>query len=168
MAAVGSAGGEIKPLNEGTCKVIMNMFDRSGEGRLVKKDACRLIHQFCGDAIMKDIDAASVLALADINNDKYIELDEISGLMRSLDMYIKPDTQSYLKAIWKKYDKNSNKILEKEELGQVLSDLSGGHAPTGREIDKILRRCSKDGNLDVSMFEFMFVINEWFCRKITK
>lgn len=157
---------DVKPLNEASCKVVMDRYDKSEDGKLDYKELEKLVTDFVGPEIAKEISSRSVLALADIDNSKYIELCEVSALLRSLDIFIKPDTQAYLSAIWKKYDADRSLLLEKAEIGQVLSDLSGGVIPKGKEIDKILRRVSKDGDLHISKFEFMYVLSEWFTRDV--
>jgi Ca2+-binding EF-hand superfamily protein len=156
----------VKPLNEASCKVVLDRYDKSKDGRLDFKELQKLVTDFVGPELSNEIDARSVLALSDIDASQHIEVGEVSNLLRSLDIFIKPDTQAYLSAIWKKYDGDHSKLLEKNEIGQVLSDMSGGTVPSGKEIDKILRRVSKDGDLDISKFEFMYVLSEWFTRDV--
>eukprot|EP00397_Hematodinium_sp_SG-2012_P032346 GEMP01034437.1.p1 GENE.GEMP01034437.1~~GEMP01034437.1.p1 ORF type:complete len:179 (+),score=22.08 GEMP01034437.1:153-689(+) len=153
-------------LNHESCLVVMNKYDKNRNGRLELGEVERLIRDFCGPAISKEIDAKSVMGLADLNNSKSIEVGEVSQLLRSLDIFIREDTQQYLTAIWIKYDKDKSKLLDKGEIGQILTDLSGGQAPTGRAVDEVLRKCSKDGDLCISKYEFMYVLSAWFTKDV--
>eukprot|EP00397_Hematodinium_sp_SG-2012_P047270 GEMP01053691.1.p1 GENE.GEMP01053691.1~~GEMP01053691.1.p1 ORF type:complete len:156 (+),score=19.22 GEMP01053691.1:121-588(+) len=130
-------------LNHESCLVVMNKYDKNRSGRLELGEVERLIRDFCGPAISKEIDAKSVMGLADLNNSKSIEVDEVSQLLRSLDIFIRKDTQR-----------------------QILTDLSGGQAPTGRAVDEVLRKCSKDGDLCISKYEFMYVLSAWFTKDV--
>lgn len=153
-----------KPLDEANCMIIMGRYDKTADGRLDHNECLKLINDFVGADLAKQIDAKSVIGLMDVDNSKHIELTEISGLLRSLDIFVKPDVQAYLDAIWKKYDTDRSKLLEKNEIGQILTDIQFGKAPDGRDVERILRRCSKDGDLDVSKFEFIYLISEWFAK----
>jgi len=153
----------MKPFSRANCEIVLQRYDKTLDGKLDAQECYKLISDFVGPELIHEIDVKSVLALADLDGSTTIEIDEISGLLKSLDIFSRPDTQNYLNSVWEKYDKDASKILEKKEIRSVLKDVSG-RSVKDEEVEKMIKRCSKDGDGAISKFEFMYLISEWFAN----
>jgi len=156
-----------KTLDTAIAQIILDKYDKKGNGVITTQQAELVVQDFfklVKPEYLQNLTAKSVIMLSDIDNSKTLDVDEVGFLVRSLDNFCKPEFHTYVNAIWKKYDSDQSGLLEKAELGQLLSDIGGGQTATGQEVEKILKRVSKDGDFSVNKFEFMFVLSEWYAR----
>ncbi|XP_078352055.1 neo-calmodulin-like [Oculina patagonica] len=140
-------------------KSLFQKYDTDGSGRLAKKEVLILLKDDLG---MKDDQAQACYMLVDKDGGGDLSFDEFIGWLRSEQGFKNIDNSSryyYIqKAIaeFKKYDKDGNGTIDKDEFKSLMTSLGNKDEST---FDSALRSLDTSGDGKISFPEFLAWLN---------
>ena len=140
-------------------KSLFQKYDTDGSGRLAKKELLTLLKDDLG---MKDDQAQACYMLVDKDGGGDLSFDEFLGWLRSGEGFKNIDNSSryyYIqKAIaeFKKYDKDGNGTIDKEEFKCLMTSLG---CKDESQFDSALRSLDTSGDGKISFPEFLAWLN---------
>jgi len=140
-------------------KAFQNM-DSNGDGALDKGEMHKALTNYKYDFSDQEVDI--VFKYGDVDGDGEVTFEEFMYLMcPDAAQIIKKFRESYrtineVKAAFRKYDKNGDGDLSKQELSQMM--YSTGQSYTDMEIDGIMNLGDKDGDGAIDLDEFLYLM----------
>ncbi|GAB1521059.1 EF-hand 1, calcium-binding site protein [Rhizoctonia solani] len=128
------------------------IFDKNGDGQITTTELSSLLHAL--STPIHDID--NIIAQADANEDGALDLGEFLLLMsEKLNSGQKTDTE--LRQVFDRFDKDGSGSIERGELGKAVALL--GDQLTDQELAMIMREVDADGDGRVSFEEFKMMMH---------
>lgn len=147
-----------------TVKDVQNafkQFDKDGDGAIDKNELTLGLSSSGGNFTKQDID--TLFAAGDVDGDGAIDYEEFIALMCPAASDIvekfraKYKNVNDVKAAFKRFDRNGDGALEKDELADALK--SSGESFSSIEVDAIFSLGDLDGDGEITLEEFMFLMS---------
>merc|ERR1719410_2333520 len=136
-------------------------FDQDGNGSIDKRELTMALQSSGGNFTEQDID--TIFAAADSDNNGEIDYEEFIGLMCPSASDIvekfrsKYTTMNDVKAAFKRFDRNGDGALSKEELTAAMK--SSGESYSEVEINAIFSLGDVDGDGEITLEEFISLMS---------
>eukprot|EP00092_Neocalanus_flemingeri_P026177 GFUD01028374.1.p1 GENE.GFUD01028374.1~~GFUD01028374.1.p1 ORF type:complete len:1019 (+),score=296.62 GFUD01028374.1:74-3058(+) len=135
-------------------------YDRDGDGSIDRGELHKALTNYKFNFSDQEVDI--IFVAGDIDGDGSVDFEEFMYLMcPSTSQIVKKFRENYktineVKAAFRKFDKNRDGGLSKSELSRMM--MSTGHSFTDMEIDAIMNLGDRDGDGEIDLEEFMFLM----------
>lgn len=136
--------------------------DKSNPDILSQRGLFDLVASWSVDEMVDPSEVDWILAIADRNHDHKIAREEIHEVREALTSYLAARTN--VRDSLKKYDKNEDGVLRKEELRALLTDLNDGITVSDEEIQWVFSNTGKFRKGEINTTELEMAINYWYNR----
>ena len=131
-------------------KRVFQMFDRSGNGWITKKELGESLKNL--GIHIPDKELASMIENIDVNGDGCVDIDEFGALYRSI--MEERDEEEDMREAFKVFDQDGDGFITVEELRSVLASLGLKQGRTVEDCRRMIRKVDADGDGMVDFKEF--------------
>lgn len=154
----------MKLLTKPQLKRVFEKYDADGSNFLEESEVRQLLTDLdmttpAGTAPTDD-EVHFVLAIADLNHDGSLSLDELSRGVAVWEIYT--SKRKDMSDVLRKYDKNGNGLLEKTELKEYLKDLNNGIEVDDQQVEWVLHEADVLRTASLNQCELVVAAAVWY------